>query len=137
MPPKSAGGRNERESLWSVSAKRLPYYLISFAAVMAVTLLTSSGTAISGGAKFWASVVSVAEDIAAVGAATGGVLIAIEGTIMGVTKLIIEKTKERAHAQGVKQGRQQTVQYYNRALKEKGVDIKPPPEEEPEDTRNP
>ena len=59
-----------RESLWSVSAKRLPYYLLGFALVMAVSVVASIATATE---KFWDAVMTIASEIAAVGAATGGV----------------------------------------------------------------
>jgi hypothetical protein len=102
---------------------------------MTGALIISIGTVIAGDDKFWETVVTVAEDIAAVGAATGGVLIAIEGTIVGVTKLIIERTKERAHAQGVKQGRQQERQYVERILKEQGIQVTLPHDEDQQETK--
>ena len=135
MPPPSAGERSERESLWSVSAKRLPYYLIVFSLLMGVGLLGSAITAISGGAKFWAVIVKVAQELAAIGAATGGVLLAIEGSIMGITKLIIERTREEAYAQGARQERQRI----ERHLKEQGVNVQlpDPAEQQKQDKKNP
>ena len=135
MPPPSAGERSERESLWSVSAKRLPYYLIVFSLLMGVGLLGSAITAISGGAKFWAVIVKVAQELAAIGAATGGVLLAIEGSIMGIMKLLIEKTREEAYAQGARQERQRI----ERHLKEQGVNVQlpAPAEQQKQDKKNP
>ena len=126
MPPPSAGERNERESLWNVSVKRLPYYLIVFALLMGAGMLGSIISAISGGVKFWAAIVNTAQNLAAIGAATGGVLLAIEGAIMGTTKLIIEKAREEAFAQGARQERQRI----ERHLREQGVKVQLPDSEQ-------
>ena len=93
---------------------------------MGIGLLGSTITAILGGVKFWAVIVKVAQDLAAIGAATGGVLLAIEGSIMGITKLIIERTREEAYAQGAMQERQRI----ERHLKEQGVNVQLPPAEQ-------
>ena len=127
MPPPSAGEHSERESLWNVSVKRLPYYLIVFALLMGIGLIGSIATAIAGGVKFWAGTISAAQNLAAIGAATGGVLLAIEGAIMGATKLIIERTREEAFIQGAMQERQKIEQH----LREQGVNVQLPPSTQP------
>jgi hypothetical protein len=102
---------------------------------MGTGLIGSIIAAIAGGVKFWAGVVTVAQNLAAIGAATGGVLLAIEGAIMGTTKLIIEKTREKAFAQGARQERQRI----ERHLKEQGVNVQlpDPAEQQKQDKKNP
>ena len=127
-----------RESLWSVSAKRLPYYLLIFAVVMMVSLVASIATATG---KFWDAVMTTASGIAAVGAATGGMLIAVEGTVVGLTQLIFDKARKQArqegHREGIREGRQEGIregirQERNR-LRKAGVDI--PRDETPNENR--
>ena len=119
-----------RESLWSVSAKRLPYYLLGFALVMAVAVVASIATATE---KFWDAVMTTASQIAAVGAATGGVLIAIEGAITGLTQLIFEKAREQARREGRQEGIQQGIRQERNRLRQAGISI--PPEEPPKENR--
>lgn len=47
---------------------------------------------------------TVASEIAAVGAATGGVLIAVEGVAVGLTQLIFENARKQARQEGLKEG---------------------------------
>lgn len=101
---------------------------------MATGLVGSIITAITGGVKLWAGIVTVAQNLAAVGAATGGVLLAIEGAIMGTTKLIIEKTREEAFAQGARHERKRI----ERHLREQGLNVQlPDSEQQSQDKKKP
>lgn len=53
---------------------------------------------------------TVASEIAAVGAATGGVLIAVEGVAVGLTQLIFENARKQARQEGLKEGREEGIQ---------------------------
>jgi hypothetical protein len=118
VPPKSAAAGNDREPLWSVSAKRLPYYFLVCAPLVVIASIVAVSTA-SG--KFWTAVFTVSEQIAALCAAAFGLVVMVEGLLMGMTKIIIERAREQAKTEGIQQG----IQQERDRLRQHGVPIPP------------
>ena len=102
MPRPPAGERDERESLWSVSVGRLPYYLLVFAVVVLGAAIAAIATNTTG--KSWATVFTVAGHVAAVSTASFGIMVAVEGLIVGLTRVILDRARERAREEGIRQG---------------------------------
>ncbi len=98
-----------REALWSVSATRLPVYLFVFGAVvvvvMVMALLSATGPSATG--KVADAVFAAASRIASAGAAAATILIAMEGLMMGATKVFFERAKERSRQEGRLEGKQE------------------------------
>ena len=108
-----------REALWSVSAARLPVYLFVFGAVvvvvMVMALLSATGPSATGPSatgpsatgKVADAVFAAASRIASAGAAAATILIAMEGLMMGATKVFFERAKERSRQEGRLEGKQE------------------------------
>ena len=103
-----------REALWSVSAARLPVYLFVFGAVvvvvMVMALLSATGPSATGPSatgKVADAVFAAASRIASAGAAAATILIAMEGLVMGATKVFFERAKERSRQEGRLEGKQE------------------------------
>ena len=69
-----------RESLWSVSAARLPYYLVVYAVIVGVVTVMAMAAATG---TLREAIFSAAPRIAAAGAAAVTILTCLEGLVMG------------------------------------------------------
>ena len=108
----------DTDSLWNVSAKRLPYYLLSYSILVSFLTITAIATAPGG---FWSALFVIAERVAVSSAALAGIILMLEGAIVGSTKLIIERAKNKAWQEGVQQG----VQQERERLRKAGITIPP------------
>ena len=99
-----------------MSAKRLPYYLLSYSILVSFLTITAIATAPGG---FWSALFVIAERVAVSSAALAGIILMLEGAIVGTTKLIIERAKDKARQEGVRQG----VQQERERLRKAGITI--------------
>ena len=93
-----------RESLWSVSAARLPYYLVVYAVIVGVVTVMAMAAATG---TLREAIFSTAPRIAAAGAAAVTILTCLEGLVMGATKLLFERARTEGREQGRQEGRQE------------------------------
>ena len=93
-----------RESLWSVSAARLPYYLVVYAVIVGVVTVMAMAAATG---TLREAIFSAAPRIAAAGAAAVTILTCLEGLVMGATKLLFERARTEGREQGRQEGRQE------------------------------
>ncbi len=96
-----------RESLWSVSAARLPYYLVVYAVIVGVVTIMAMAAATG---TLREAIFSAAPRIAAAGAAAVTILTCLEGLVMGATKLLFERARTEGREQGLQEGRQEGLQ---------------------------
>ena len=100
----SGAKEKPRESLWSVSAARLPYYLVVYAVIVGVVTVMAAATGTLREAIF-----SAAPRIAAAGAAAVTILTCLEGLVMGATKLLFERARTEGRELGRQEGRQEVT----------------------------
>ena len=93
-----------RESLWSVSAARLPYYLVVYAVMVGVVTVMAMAAATG---TLREAIFSAAPRIAAAGAAAVTILTCLEGLVMGATKLLFERARTEGREQGRQEGRRE------------------------------
>ena len=93
-----------RESLWSVSAARLPYYLVVYAVIVGVVTVMAMAAATG---TLREAIFSAAPRIAAAGAAAVTILTCLEGLVMGATKLLFERARTEGRELGRQEGRQE------------------------------
>ena len=93
-----------RESLWSVSAARLPYYLVVYAVIVGVVTVMAMAAATG---TLREAIFSAAPRIAAAGAAAVTILTCLEGLVMGATKLLFERARTEGREQGRQEGRRE------------------------------
>ena len=93
-----------RESLWSVSAARLPYYLVVYAVIVGVVTVMAMAAATG---TLREAIFSAAPRIAAAGAAVVTILTCLEGLVMGATKLLFERARTEGRELGRQEGRQE------------------------------
>ena len=93
-----------RESLWSVSAARLPYYFVVYAVIVGVVTVMAMAAATG---TLREAIFSAAPRIAAAGAAAVTILTCLEGLVMGATKLLFERARTEGREQGRQEGREE------------------------------
>ena len=93
-----------RESLWSVSAARLPYYVAVYAVIVGVVTVMAMAAATG---TLREAIFSAAPRIAAAGAAAVTILTCLEGLVMGATKLLFERARTEGRELGRHEGRQE------------------------------
>ncbi|MDE0217983.1 MAG: hypothetical protein OXJ90_01835 [Spirochaetaceae bacterium] len=106
-----------RESLWSVSAARLPYYLVVYAVMVGVVAVMAMAAAAG---TLREAIFSAAPRIAAAGAAAVTILTCLEGLVMGATKLLFERARTEGREQGLQEGRAEGRQEGRQEGREQG-----------------
>ena len=130
----SGAKEKPRESLWSVSAARLPYYLVVYAVVVGVVTVMAMAAATG---TLREAIFSAAPRIAARGAGAGAaavtILTCLEGLVMGATKLLFERARTEGRELGRQEGRQEVTDRWKAWYEEnKAKQPLPPPPPDPE-----
>ncbi|MDE0220308.1 MAG: hypothetical protein OXJ90_13675 [Spirochaetaceae bacterium] len=119
-----------RESLWSVSAARLPYYLVVYAVIVGVVAVMAMAAATG---TLREAIFSAAPRTAAAGAAAVTILTCLEGLVMGATKLLFERARTEGRELGRQEGRQEVSDRWKAWYEEnKARQPLPPPPPDPE-----
>ena len=119
-----------RESLWSVSAARLPYYLVVYAVIVGVITVMAMAAATG---TLREAIFSAAPRIAAADAAAVTILTCLEGLVMGATKLLFERARTEGREQGRREGRREVTDRWKAWYEEnKAKQPLPPPPPDPE-----
>ncbi len=123
---------DDQVSLLDVSARRFPFYLGIVETVVIVGLVLSIGSTVQQG-KGWcleSLLYFLGAIVEYLNSYVSGAILgcgAIEGFIVGITKVLLRQTKQQALEEGMERGRQEGIQIERERLRRAGIEGPPDP----------